>query len=72
MRISIFGGEVPTVNEAVTMAKQVEAVIVRPDFYVAAAESDAHKVSAQIVRMGAAMDLSATGHLARTGRHILS
>ena len=58
--------------EAWCDAKQVEAVIVRPDFYVAAAESDAHKLSAQIVRMGAAMDLSATGHLARTGRHILS
>ena len=53
-------------------AKQVEAVLVRPDFYVAAAESEAHQLSAQIVRMGPAMDLPAIGDLAQTRRDILS
>ena len=38
-------------------SKAAEAVLVRPDFYVALAEADARSLSAEIVRMGAAMDL---------------
>jgi len=41
-------------------AKRVQAVLIRPDFYVAVADHDALGLSAQIVHMGAAMDLSST------------